>query len=230
MTGLWCPCGNMRIAHAYRPGPTQPHERRHRRRTPRRSSTLSSVPPPRGADLLVTPEMAIPGYCIGDLVEDAGFLAANERALQRVAAAATLPHRRRRLHRSPSGGAQRQRHDAQVQRRGGRGGWTRALRAPTSRCCRTTATSTTSAISHPRARATRSTSPLRGRSVRLGVSICEDMWDEYYPVKPLPELGGEGRGASWSTSTRRLSIPASGTSAMRSSASTSRGSASRSST
>ena len=41
----------------------------------------------RGADLLVTPEMAIPGYCIGDLVEDAGFLAANERALQRVAAA-----------------------------------------------------------------------------------------------------------------------------------------------
>ena len=43
----------------------------------------------RGADLLVTPEMAIPGYCIGDLVEDAGFLAANERALQRVAAAAT---------------------------------------------------------------------------------------------------------------------------------------------
>ena len=42
-----------------------------------------------GADLLVTPEMAIPGYCIGDLVEDAGFLAANERALQRIAAAAT---------------------------------------------------------------------------------------------------------------------------------------------
>ena len=42
-----------------------------------------------GADLLVTPEMAIPGYCIGDLVEDAGFLAANERAMVRVAAAAT---------------------------------------------------------------------------------------------------------------------------------------------
>ncbi len=43
----------------------------------------------RGADLLVTPEMVIPGYCIGDLVEDAGFLAANERAIARVAAAAT---------------------------------------------------------------------------------------------------------------------------------------------
>src|SRR3954470_15462776 len=40
------------------------------------------------ADLLLTPEMALPGYCIGDLVEDAGFLAANERAMQRIAAAA----------------------------------------------------------------------------------------------------------------------------------------------
>ena len=42
----------------------------------------------RGAELFLTPEMALPGYCIGDLVEDAGFLAANERAMQRVAAAA----------------------------------------------------------------------------------------------------------------------------------------------
>ena len=40
------------------------------------------------AELVVTPEMALPGYCIGDLVEDAGFLAANERAMQRIAAAA----------------------------------------------------------------------------------------------------------------------------------------------
>ncbi len=42
----------------------------------------------RGADLFVTPEMALPGYCIGDLVEDAGFLEANELAVQRIAEAA----------------------------------------------------------------------------------------------------------------------------------------------
>src|SRR5688572_20474298 len=42
----------------------------------------------RGADLLVTPEMALPGYCIGDLVEDSGFLEANEVAMQRIAEAA----------------------------------------------------------------------------------------------------------------------------------------------
>src|ERR687887_109183 len=40
------------------------------------------------ADLVVAPEMALPGYCIGDLVEDAGFLAANEKAMQTIAAAA----------------------------------------------------------------------------------------------------------------------------------------------
>jgi len=41
-----------------------------------------------GADLVVTPEMALPGYCIGDLVEDEGFLAANERGMRRIADAA----------------------------------------------------------------------------------------------------------------------------------------------
>src|SRR5262245_20391109 len=40
-----------------------------------------------GADVVITPEMALPGYCIGDLVEDAGFLAANERGIQEIAAA-----------------------------------------------------------------------------------------------------------------------------------------------
>src|SRR5215204_1393774 len=39
------------------------------------------------ADLIVTPEMALTGYCIGDLVENADFLAANERAVHRIAEA-----------------------------------------------------------------------------------------------------------------------------------------------
>src|SRR5258707_14772486 len=38
-----------------------------------------------GASLVVTPELALPGYCIGDLVEDTDFLEANERALQSLA-------------------------------------------------------------------------------------------------------------------------------------------------
>ena len=39
------------------------------------------------AGIVVTPELALPGYCIGDLVEDTAFLEANERALQGIAAA-----------------------------------------------------------------------------------------------------------------------------------------------
>ena len=36
--------------------------------------------------------------------------------------------------------------------------------------------------------------PRRAAS-RVGVSICEDMWDEYYDVKPLPELVAKGAGS-----------------------------------
>ena len=32
----------------------------------------------------------------------------------------------------------------------------------------------------------------RRGATRLGVSICEDMWDEFYAVKPLPELAAKG--------------------------------------
>ena len=34
--------------------------------------------------------------------------------------------------------------------------------------------------------------PRGAGTVRLGVSICEDMWDEFYAVKPLPELAAKG--------------------------------------
>jgi len=40
------------------------------------------------ADLVVTPEMALPGYCIGDLVENQEFLTANEHAMHEIARAA----------------------------------------------------------------------------------------------------------------------------------------------
>src|SRR5579863_5723589 len=41
----------------------------------------------RGAELVVFPELAIPGYPPRDLVEKTGFLEANERALRELAAA-----------------------------------------------------------------------------------------------------------------------------------------------
>ena len=145
----------------------------------------------RGADLLVTPEMAIPGYCIGDLVEDAGFLAANERALQRVAAAASsltaivgfIDHHP--AERNDSGTILK--HNAAAVVSQGRV----LQRAHKSLLPNYRYFDDKRYFAPARARETVDVT-LGGRPIRLGVSICEDMWDEYYAVKPLPELAAKG--------------------------------------
>ena len=145
----------------------------------------------RGVDLLVTPEMAIPGYCIGDLVEDAGFLAANERALQRVAAAATrltavvgfIDHDP--AARNDSGTILK--HNAAAVVSGGR---------VVQRAHKTLLPNyryfDDKRYFAPGAQRRPVDVVLGGATVRLGVSICEDMWDEFYAVKPLPELVAQG--------------------------------------
>jgi NAD+ synthase (glutamine-hydrolysing) len=145
----------------------------------------------RGADLVVTPEMAIPGYCIGDLVEDADFLRANERAMQAVAAAA------RGITvvagfidfdagaRNDNGTIRKYNAaavlcDGQVLQRA------RKSLLPNYRYF------DDKRYFSPGER--RQPVPVRahGSTVRLGVSICEDMWDEFYRLKPLQELSAQG--------------------------------------
>lgn len=145
-----------------------------------------------GADLLLTPEMALPGYCIGDLVEDAGFLAANERAMQRVAAAA------RDITavvgfidfdaaaRNESGGI-RKYNAAAVVRNG----------VVLQRAHKTLLPSyryfdDKRFFSQAETRESVSILLANGETVQLGVSICEDLWDKYYPIKPLAELAAKG--------------------------------------
>ncbi len=145
----------------------------------------------RGADLLVTPEMAIPGYCIGDLVEDASFLAANERAMQRVADAATsLTAVVGFIDHDPTAvneGGTILKYNAAAVVSGGRV-LQRARKSllPNYRYFDDkryfTPAPTRDAVDVV----------LGGRPVRLGVSICEDMWDAHYAVKPLPELVASG--------------------------------------
>jgi NAD+ synthase (glutamine-hydrolysing) len=144
------------------------------------------------ADLLLTPEMALPGYCIGDLVEDAGFLAANERAMQRVAAAAhditavvgfidfNLAAR------NESGGI-RKYNAAAVVRNGAVLQRAHKTLLPSYRYFDDKRFFSQAARREPVA------VPISGgRTVRLGISICEDLWDEYYHVKPLAELAAQG--------------------------------------
>ena len=144
-----------------------------------------------GADLLVTPEMALPGYCIGDLVEDAGFLAANERALLDIADAARgitaivgfidfdLAAR------NESGGI-RKFNAAAVVRDGRVLQRAHKTLLPSYRYFDDKRFFTPGTVREPVA------VPVRGGTVRLGVSICEDLWDEFYDVKPLAELVSKG--------------------------------------
>jgi NAD+ synthase (glutamine-hydrolysing) len=144
-----------------------------------------------GADLLVTPEMAIPGYCIGDLVEDAGFLAANERAMQRVARAATsltaivgfVDHDPRATNDS---GTIRKYNAAAVVAGG------RVLQRAHKSLLPNYRYFDDKRYFEPARTRDVVDVVIGARRVKLGVSICEDMWDEFYAVKPLPELAAKG--------------------------------------
>ena len=67
---------------------------------------------PPGGRSVVAPEMVLPGYCIGDLIENVDFLAANDRAIERIARGVARHHVDRRVHRLQPAPAERQRHGA----------------------------------------------------------------------------------------------------------------------
>ncbi len=144
-----------------------------------------------GASLLVTPEMAIPGYCIGDLVEDLAFLEANEQAMQRVAAAAQgITAVVGFIDFDPSArndnGTILKHNAAAVVRDGTVLQRAHKALLPNYRYFDDKRFFTPGTVRVP-------VDVPDGRgTVRLGVSICEDMWDAFYRVKPLPELVEQG--------------------------------------
>jgi NAD+ synthase (glutamine-hydrolysing) len=144
------------------------------------------------AELLVTPEMVVPGYCIGDLVEDRAFLEANERAVQRIAAAARGitavvgfidfdPAARN------DDGRLRKHNAAAVVRDGVVLQRVHKSLLPNYRYFDDKRFFTPAATREPV-----DVPAAGGGTVRLGVSICEDMWDAHYAIKPLPELVARG--------------------------------------
>jgi NAD+ synthase (glutamine-hydrolysing) len=145
----------------------------------------------RGADLVVTPEMALPGYCIGDLVEDTAFVQANEEAMRRIAAAARgitvvvgfIDHdpAARNDH-----GTIRKYNAAAVVRDGRVLQRTRKSLLPNYRYFDDKRFFSPGESREP------VTLDVRGGRASVGVSICEDMWDEFYAIKPLPELAAKG--------------------------------------
>jgi NAD+ synthase (glutamine-hydrolysing) len=144
------------------------------------------------ADLVVCPKLCLPGYCIGDLVENEGFLAANERALQEIASTARgisavvgfidVDHAAMNDH-----GTVRKYNAAALVRDG------RVLqRAHKSLLPSYRYFDDKRFFSPGDRREAIALAP--DAPARIGISICEDLWDEYYPVKPLAELAAQGAG------------------------------------
>ena len=143
------------------------------------------------ADLLVTPEMALPGYCIGDLVEDAGFLAENEQAMLRIAAetrglTAVVGFIDHQPAERNENGTIRKYNAAAVLRDG-----QVVLRARKSLLPNYRYFDDKRYFTPAESREAVDVRAAGGRE-RIGVSICEDLWDDYYRVKPLAELAHQG--------------------------------------
>jgi NAD+ synthase (glutamine-hydrolysing) len=143
------------------------------------------------ADVVVTPELALPGYCIGDLVEDAAFLAANERALQRVAEAARgitaivgfIDHDPAAVN---DHGTVKKYNAAAVVRDG------RVIQRARKSLLPSYRYFDDKRFFSPGERRDAVDAGTGGPLARIGVSICEDLWDDFYDVKPVPELVAKG--------------------------------------
>jgi NAD+ synthase (glutamine-hydrolysing) len=143
------------------------------------------------ADLLVAPEMVLPGYCIGDLIENADFLIANDRALGRVAHAArgitaVVGFIDYDLEARNDNGTVRKYNAAAVVRDG------RVLHRARKSLLPSYRYFDDKRFFTPAERRDPVDVPTRGGEASLGVSVCEDLWDEFYDIKPLPELVAKG--------------------------------------
>ena len=143
------------------------------------------------ADVVVTPEMALPGYCNGDLVEDEGFLTANERAMRRIADAArditaVVGFIDVNASARNESGSIRKHNAAAVVRDGVILQRAHKTLLPSYRYF------DDKRFFAPGERREPVTVPSSRGPVRLGVSICEDLWDEFYDIKPLSELVAKG--------------------------------------
>jgi NAD+ synthase (glutamine-hydrolysing) len=145
------------------------------------------------ADIVVTPELALPGYCIGDLVEDTAFLAANERALQAIAEAArgitaVVGFIDYDAGAKNDHGTVRKYNAAATVRDG------RVLQRARKSLLPSYRYFDDKRYFSPGERREPVDVGTGGPLARVGVSICEDLWDEYYDVKPVPELAAQGAG------------------------------------
>jgi NAD+ synthase (glutamine-hydrolysing) len=136
-----------------------------------------------GADVVVFPEMAVTGYCILDLVEDDTFVDRNREALDDLAA-------RTGETAAVVGFVDRDDEDrynaAAVCQHGDVVGIARKVLLPNYRYF------DDERYFEPGEAVSPVDVEVRGESVSLGVSVCEDMWDAAYDRRPVRELAEAG--------------------------------------
>ncbi len=143
------------------------------------------------ADLVVFPEMALTGYCISDLVEDELFVKYNKQLLSEIAKksidiAVVLGFIDFEIEKKNNDGRLRKYNAAAVIQNGKILGLIHKTLLPNYRYFDDKRYFTAGEERKP--------IPIKvsGKEVFLGISICEDMWDEDYEIKPIKELAKKG--------------------------------------
>ncbi|MDP3882352.1 MAG: NAD+ synthase [Nanoarchaeota archaeon] len=144
-----------------------------------------------GADLAVFPEMALTGYCISDLVEDDLFVETNKELLKEIAKetkniAAIIGFIDYDKGKINNDGRIRKYNAAALLQNGKIRGIAHKALLPNYRYFDDKRYFTPGETRNPLP------IQINGKKLNLGISICEDMWDENYDIKPIKELAHKG--------------------------------------
>lgn len=142
-----------------------------------------------GADLLVNVEASVPGYCVSDQLEEIGFLEAQLEAVQRLTRetdrmASVIGFVDFDAKKRNEDGTIRKYNAAATAQHGAIIGVSRKSLLPNYRYFDDKRLYLPSSSREPVS--------LHFDDFKLGVSICEDAWDDFYDIKPIPELVRKG--------------------------------------
>src|SRR3989338_3463157 len=145
----------------------------------------------KGADMVIFPEMAITGYCISDLIEEREFVDDNKKMLGEIAKNAGgiavvvgfIDYDGKKRNED---GKIRKYNAAAVLQDGKIIGIAHKSLLPNYRYF------DDKRYFSPGEERKPIEAKIKGRIAKLGVSICEDMWDSNYEIKPVRELADKG--------------------------------------
>jgi NAD+ synthase (glutamine-hydrolysing) len=143
------------------------------------------------ADLIIFPEMALTGYCISDLIEDNSFVEKNIEFLNKIAeetkgTAVIVGFVDSDMGKKNNDGRLRKYNSAALLQDSKISGVIHKTLLPSYRYFDDKRYFTPGEERKPLIM------NLNGKKISLGISICEDMWDEDYEIKPIKELAHKG--------------------------------------